>query len=92
MYDPSKGTTPPRWIQGTWTVKVSYGTLRIVIKGRKVWESVNGGEPSEGEFYYHDGKLWCRFGEDSAQPFVYALDEERRLIDAGQGLFMEKVR
>jgi hypothetical protein len=83
---PSKA---PRWIQGKWTVATDYGSIDVTIRGDHIYET-SGGETSRGKYYYENGKLNCDYGDGSV--IIYQLDESRRLIDAGDGLFMHKVK
>lgn len=79
----------PEWIQGTWYVKTDFGEIYITIRGNKIAETTGGDATAYGTFYYTYSKLNCDFGD--GKTFVYYLDEENELIDAGDGLLMKKL-
>ncbi len=88
-YDASaKHEEAPKWIQGNWRVDTDFGGIGVKIKGRYLVET-SGGETISGRFKYQNNTLFVDFGE--REPAVYRLDEERHRIDAGSGLWMEKV-
>lgn len=78
----------PRWIQGNWHVDTEYGGISVKIEGDHIAET-SGGETSYGRFKYQNHRLYCDFGDGNM--FVYRLDEERKAIDAGNGLLMKKI-
>ena len=82
-------TKAPRWIQGEWTVKTEYGSIIVKIKGDNIYE-IAGGESTHGKFFYENSRLTCDYGDGSI--IVYKLDDERHLIDVGDGMFMHKVK
>ena len=77
----------PEWIQGSWFVNTEYEGITMTISGDRIAES-SGGKTSYGKFYYQNNRLYSDFGDGSL--FVYRLDPERRMIDAGSGLLMHK--
>lgn len=79
----------PEWIQGTWYVKTDFGEIFITIRGNNIAERSGGDDTAYGTFYYSYSKLNCDFGD--GKTFVYYLDEENELIDAGDGLLMKKL-
>lgn len=79
----------PEWIQGTWYVKTDFGEIFITIRGNTIAETSGGNATVYGTFYYTYSKLNCDFGD--GKTFVYYLDEENELIDAGDGLLMKKL-
>lgn len=79
----------PDWLQGTWVVNTDFGNITIIITDNKIIER-SGGKTLSGTFYYTWSKLNCNFGD--GKTFVYFLDEDRQLIDAGDGLFMRKIQ
>lgn len=87
-YEKTDKENIPDWLQGTWSVNTDFGNITIKIKGNRITEK-HGDKISSGMFYYTWSKLNCNFGD--GKTFVYFLDEERQLIDAGDGLFMEKI-
>lgn len=78
----------PDWLQGKWTIDTDFGNITIEITDNRITES-SGNKTLSGTFYYTWSKLNCNFGD--GKTFVYFLDEDRYLIDAGDGLFMEKI-
>nr|WP_315346804.1 hypothetical protein [Hoylesella enoeca] len=78
----------PDWIQGTWSVDTEFGHITVEIKGDRISETSDG-ETAHGRFYYEASRLNCDYGDGSI--IIYKLDETRRLIDAGDGLFMHRV-
>jgi hypothetical protein len=78
----------PEWIQGNWHVDTDYGGITLKIEGHQVAETT-GGQTSYGTFRYHNHRLVCEFGDGST--FEYRLDPDRQMIDAGDGLLMQKI-
>ncbi len=78
----------PRWIQGNWHVDTEYGGISVKIWDDNIAET-SGGETSYGRFKYQNQRLYCDFGDGNM--FIYRLDEERKVIDAGNGLLMKKI-
>jgi hypothetical protein len=78
----------PRWIQGNWHVDTGYGGITVKIWGDNIAET-SGGETSYGRFKYQNQRLYCDFGVGNM--FIYRLDEDRKVIDAGNGLIMKKI-
>lgn len=81
--------TPPKWIQGKWEVDTEYGGITLTVNGKKVIETA-GGRTSKGTFYFEKGCLVCDYGDGSI--LIYKVDDERRMIDAGNGMFMHRVK
>ena len=78
----------PKWIQGTWSVETDFGSITVKINGDRISETSDG-ETAHGRFYYEASRLNCDYGDGSI--IIYKLDETRRLIDAGDGMFMHRV-
>ncbi len=85
----AKHEDAPDWIQGNWRVETDFGGIGVKIKGRYLVET-SGGETISGSFKYQNHTLFVDFGE--REPSVYRLDEDRHRIDAGSGLWMEKMK
>lgn len=79
----------PDWIQGKWEVETEYGTIQIHIQGNKVTEIADGMK-SSGTFYFEKGHLVCDYQDGSM--LTYKVDDESQQIDAGEGLYMHKVK
>lgn len=78
----------PSWIQGTWSFVTDYGTIRLIINGKNITETI-GDKTVSGTFYYENRKLVCDFG-DPNNITIYRLDTNRQQIDAGNGMMMTK--
>ncbi len=85
----SSNEEAPNWIEGTWHADTEYGGIDVSISGQSISETTDG-ETSKGTFRYHDDALYCDFGDNTL--LEYKLDSDRHLIDAGRGVYMEKVK
>lgn len=81
----------PKWVFGTWKVTTEYGTIEVRIADQWLRETSDGGT-SHATFYYTPGQLNCSFPDDGRQvKTYYRLDENKHLIDAGEGMWMTKI-
>lgn len=81
----------PGWVFGTWQITTEYGKINVRIADKWIRETSEGGT-SHGTFYYTRGQLNCSFPDDGHQvKTYYRLDEDRHLIDAGEGMWMTKI-
>ncbi len=79
----------PDWIEGTWHADTDYGGIDVTISGNTISETTDG-ETCKGTFRYRNDALYCDYGDDTI--LEYKLDPERHRIDAGRGVYMEKVK
>ena len=87
-YDVSHAKPTPDWMFGTWQRKTSYGLIEIRLAGKWIRETLDG-KTEHGTFFYSPGQVNCIFnGRDT---FIYRVDDVRRRIDAGNGMWMDRV-
>lgn len=87
-YDVSHAKPTPDWVFGTWQRKTSYGMIEIRLAGKWIRETLDG-KTEHGTFFYSPGQINCIFnGRDT---FIYRVDDVRRRIDAGNGMWMDRV-
>lgn len=79
----------PQWVEGSWHADTDYGGIDVTISGNTIAET-EGDETSKGTFYYRGNTLYCDFGD--GETFKYRLDPDKHRIDAGRGIYMDKVR
>ncbi len=80
----------PDWVFGRWQIATEYGNIEVHIADKWISETSDGGT-SHATFYYTPGQLNCFFPDDGHQvKTYYRLDEDRHLIDAGEGMWMTK--
>lgn len=78
----------PKWLQGNWSVHTDYGVITLRISHNKIAET-SGGRTSYGTYVYESGRIVCDFGD--GQTMYYKVNESRKSIDAGNGMWMSKV-
>lgn len=79
----------PSWVEGSWHADTDYGGIDVTISGNTIAET-EGDETSKGTFHYRGNTLYCDFGD--GETFTYRLDPDKHRIDAGRGVYMDKVR
>ncbi|WP_146154264.1 zinc ribbon domain-containing protein [Prevotella sp. oral taxon 376] len=80
----------PDWVFGRWQIATEYGNIEVHIADKWISETSDGGT-SHATFYYTPGQLNCFFSDDGHQvKTYYRLDEDKHLIDAGEGMWMTK--
>lgn len=80
----------PDWVFGRWQMATEYGNIEVHIADNRITETSEGGT-SHATFYYTPGQLNCFFPDDGhLVKTYYRLDEDKHLIDAGEGMWMTK--
>lgn len=77
----------PQWVKGEWTGEAQFFSIILVIDDTKITE-ICGARKARGTYQYDNGRLYCKFPENTA--YTYLVNEDTHTITAGEGLILHK--
>lgn len=77
----------PQWVKGVWTGEAQFFRITLEVGDAYITE-INGNKKARGAYQYDNGRLYCRFPENST--YTYLVNEDTHTITAGEGLILRK--
>lgn len=77
----------PQWVKGVWKGEAQLFTITLEISDTQITET-SGEKKSHGIYQYSNGRLYCKFPENST--YTYIVNEDTHTISAGEGILLYK--